>query len=90
MIGIYKITNKINGDAYIGQSTQIEERFIEHKNPTNWARESNKSLYKAFIQFGLQNFDFSVSIVLTFSNSFQFSAPLILGIPLSPTLRPAF
>lgn len=60
MIGIYKITNKINGDAYIGQSTQIEERFIEHKNPTNWARESNKSLYKAFIQFGLQNFDFSV------------------------------
>lgn len=60
MIGIYKITNKINGDAYIGQSTQIEERFIEHKNPTNWTRESNKSLYKAFIQFGLQNFDFSV------------------------------
>ena len=45
MIGIYKITNQLTGDAYIGQSVQIENRFDEHKNPCNWNREQNKRLY---------------------------------------------
>ena len=27
MIGIYKITNLVDGNAYIGQSIQIEERW---------------------------------------------------------------
>lgn len=30
MIGIYKITKKENGKAYIGQSNNIERRFIQH------------------------------------------------------------
>lgn len=30
MIGIYKITNKINGKFYIGQSNNINRRFQEH------------------------------------------------------------
>ena len=30
IIGIYKITNKINGKGYIGQSNDIENREIEH------------------------------------------------------------
>ena len=57
MIGIYKITNKITKEAYIGQSVQIEERFTDHKNPTNWNREKNKKLYQAFRDFGLNNFN---------------------------------
>ena len=60
MIGIYKITNLVTGDAYIGQSIQIEERFKEHQNPSNWNREVNKKLYKAFIDFGLNNFSFEI------------------------------
>lgn len=32
MTGIYKITNKINGKCYIGQSTLIEKRWSNHKN----------------------------------------------------------
>ena len=31
MIGIYKITNKISGKSYIGQSNDIERRFKEHQ-----------------------------------------------------------
>ena len=31
MTGIYKITNKINGKVYIGQSGDIHERWLEHK-----------------------------------------------------------
>lgn len=30
MIGIYKITNKLNNKVYIGQSNNIERRFSEH------------------------------------------------------------
>lgn len=30
MVGIYKITNKINGKKYVGQSNNIERRFSEH------------------------------------------------------------
>jgi predicted GIY-YIG superfamily endonuclease len=30
MIGIYKITNKLNGMIYIGESVRIERRFMEH------------------------------------------------------------
>ena len=32
MIGIYKITNNINGKIYIGQSNNIQRRFSEHQN----------------------------------------------------------
>ena len=31
MIGIYKITKKENGKSYIGQSNNIQRRFLEHK-----------------------------------------------------------
>lgn len=45
MIGIYKITNRLNNHSYIGLSTDIEARWKYHKDPYNWKRESNKVLY---------------------------------------------
>lgn len=60
MIGIYKITNKINNHCYIGQSIHIHIRWNEHKLKYNWERESNKPLYKAFMKYGLENFTFEV------------------------------
>ena len=39
MIGIYKITNKLNNHSYIGLSTHIEDRWDYHRNPYNWKRE---------------------------------------------------
>ena len=60
MIGIYKITNKINNNSYIGLSTHIEDRWKYHRDPYNWNRESNKLLYKAIIKYGIDNFEFEV------------------------------
>lgn len=60
MIGIYKITNNINNNCYIGQSVYIEERWKEHKSKYNWERENKKPLYLAFQKYGLENFSFEI------------------------------
>ena len=57
MIGIYKITNKINGKSYIGKSVDIEKRFDKHKK---YQSEKNKVLYKAIKKYGIDNFSFEV------------------------------
>lgn len=57
MIGIYKITNKINNKIYIGQSNNIKRRKNEHRCIKH---ETNQSLKKAYIKYGLENFEFEV------------------------------
>ena len=56
MIGIYKITNKINGKFYIGQSVNIKRRFMEHRTP----RGKMTSLKLAIKKYGKENFLFEV------------------------------
>lgn len=61
-VGIYKITNLINGKIYIGQSRNIKKRWQNHKcaahNPNNKAY--NYPLYRAMRKYGIENFDFSI------------------------------
>lgn len=58
MIGIYKITNKINGHCYIGQSINLEKRLASHfTNAYNCnSVEYNKVLYAAIRKYGKENF----------------------------------
>ena len=59
MIGIYKITNKINGKMYVGQSQDIFERWRTHE--TNFRlKRYDYTLYRAFEKYGFENFEFSV------------------------------
>lgn len=53
MVGIYKITNKINGKVYIGQSVDIDKRKREHLN--NYKRDEIKHyiLYRAINKYGV-------------------------------------
>lgn len=62
MIGIYKITNKINGKCYVGQSINIEKRWKEHKKDAFWKNgpEYEYPLYRAIRKYGLENFLFEV------------------------------
>ena len=62
MVGVYKITNKINGKSYIGQSVDIKRRWAEHKarafDPNNNCYD--KPLYNSFRKHGIENFEFTV------------------------------
>ncbi len=62
MVGIYKITNKINGKVYIGQSVDIEARFRKHRsapfNPKNDAYFGH--FYSAIRKYSLDNFSFQI------------------------------
>ena len=62
MIGIYKITNKTNNKIYIGQSTNIEKRWGEHKrNAFNSNTHTyHYPLYLAIRKYGLDNFVFEI------------------------------
>lgn len=55
--GIYKIENKINGKCYIGQSINIEKRFINHRSSI---KNKNLPLYCEIREYGIENFCFCV------------------------------
>lgn len=60
--GIYLIKNNVNGKAYIGQSKNIERRWIDHKSTanSNSNERRNYPLYRAMNKYGVDNFSFSI------------------------------
>ena len=62
--GIYKITNLVNGKVYIGQSTNMERRWKDHKRMFNYKDDGslkyNYPLYCAFRKYGEENFKFEI------------------------------
>lgn len=62
MIGIYKITNTINGKIYIGQSINIQRRWNQEKNKAFNQNDPayNQLLSQAFRKYGIENFTFEV------------------------------
>ena len=62
MIGIYKITNKINGHSYIGQSVNISKRWQNHIISSSNKNDKGYEypLYRAIRKYGISNFSFEV------------------------------
>lgn len=58
--GVYKITNKITGDFYIGSSRDIKHRWAHHKKLSVWKDRSNNPLYIDMQKYGLDKFTFEV------------------------------
>ena len=58
--GIYKITNTITGDFYIGSSKNVKRRWIEHKAPSNWNKHPNIPLYHDMQKYGVDKFVFEI------------------------------
>ena len=58
--GVYKITNTITGDFYIGSSKDVKQRWRSHKKPSTWKRCKNNPMYLDFQKFGVNNFVFEI------------------------------
>ena len=58
--GIYKITNAITGDFYIGSSKNVKRRWAVHKCPSTWKQCKNNPMYLDMQKYGIENFVFEV------------------------------
>lgn len=60
MVGVYKITNKVNGRVYIGQSKSIGTRWGGHINKLECGKHDNKDLQNDFNHFSYNAFAFEI------------------------------
>ena len=58
--GVYKITNTITGDFYIGSSKNVKKRWADHKCPSVWNRYPNNPMYLDMNKYGLDKFSFQI------------------------------
>ena len=60
IIGIYRITNTVTGDFYIGSSKDVKRRWAAHKCKSMWKNHPNNPLYLDMKKYGLDKFDFEI------------------------------
>ena len=58
--GVYKITNTITGNFYIGSSKDVKRRWKSHKWPSKWNKYPNNSMYLDMQKYGVENFVFEI------------------------------
>ena len=58
--GIYKITNTITGDCYVGSSNDVKRRWANHKCHSTWKKCPNNPMYLDMRKYGTDKFDFQV------------------------------
>ena len=58
--GIYKITNTITGDFYIGSSKDIKRRWESHKWPSTWKKCPNNPMYLDMQRYSIDKFVFEI------------------------------
>ena len=60
IIGVYKITNTVTGDFYIGSSKNVKSRWADHKKPSVWKKYPNKQLYQDMQKYGVDKFELQI------------------------------
>ena len=58
--GIYKITNTITGDFYIGSSKDVKQRWVNHKCQSTWKNHPNNPMYQDMRKYGVDKFEFEI------------------------------
>ena len=57
---VYKITNTVTGDFYIGSSKNVKQRWAAHKCSYTWKNHPNNPLYLDFQKYGIDKFVFEI------------------------------
>ena len=57
---VYKITNTITGDFYIGSSKNVKQRWVHHKCKSTWKRCQNNPMYIDMKEYGIDKFAFEI------------------------------
>ena len=58
--GVYKITNTVTNDFYVGSSKDVKCRWANHKCPSRWKECPNNKMYLDMQKYGFDNFDFQI------------------------------
>ena len=58
--GIYRITNTITGDFYIGSSKDVKRRWREHKRQSRLKQHPNNPLYQDMRKYGVDKFELEI------------------------------
>ena len=57
---VYKITNTVTNDFYIGSSKNIKQRWASHKWPSIWNKHPNNQMYLDMQKYGVDKFEFEI------------------------------
>ena len=58
--GVYKITNTITGDFYVGSSKDVKQRWADHKCKSTWNKCPNNQMYLDMQKYGIDKFAFEI------------------------------
>ena len=58
--GVYKITNTVTGDFYIGSSKNIKSRWADHKKPSVWKNYPNSPMYHDMQKYSVKKFELQI------------------------------
>lgn len=58
--GVYKITNTITGDFYIGSSKNVKDRWASHKWSSTWKKHPNSRMYRDIQKYCVDKFKFEI------------------------------
>lgn len=58
--GIYKITNTVTGDFYIGSSKDVKHRWKSHKWLSTWNEYPNNPMYHDMQKYGTDKFEIQI------------------------------
>ena len=57
---VYKLTNTVTGDFYIGSRNNIKKSLANHKYQSVWIAIPNDQMYQDIQKYGSDNFDFEI------------------------------
>lgn len=57
---VYKITNKITNDFYIGSSKNVKKRWANHKCQSTWNKCPNNPMYLDMKRYGIDKFELQI------------------------------